>query len=47
MAIYALGITPLIMMKTELVIAKCGNIKMFVFADDFNVARKLRCLNIT
>ena len=39
MAIYALGITPLMMM-IELVTTKCNNIKMVTFAGDFTVAGK-------
>ena len=44
MAISALGITPLIMMMVELVSAKCDDIKMVAFADDFSAARKLKSL---
>ena len=44
MAIYALGITPLIMMMVELVRTKCGDIKMVAFADDFSAAGKLKSL---
>ena len=35
MAIYAIGITPLIMMMIELVTTRCDDIKMVAFADDF------------
>ena len=38
MAIYALGITPLIMMMAELVSTQCDNIKMVAVADDFSAA---------
>ena len=42
MAVYALGIVPLIMTMIELVTTKCNNIKMIVFADDIIAARKLK-----
>ena len=41
MAIYAIGITPLIMMMIELVTTTCDDIKMVAFADDFSAAGKL------
>ena len=44
MTIYALGVTPLIMVMVELVSTKCGDIKMAAFADDFSVAGKLKSL---
>ena len=40
MAIYALGITPIIIMMIELAITKCDDIKMVTFANDFNAAGK-------
>ena len=43
-AIYALGITPFIMMMVELVSTKCDDIKMVAFADDFGVAGELKSL---
>ena len=42
MAVYALGIIPLIMTMIELVTTKCNDIKMIVFADDIIAARKLK-----
>ena len=44
MAIYALGITPFIMMMVKLVSTKCYDIKMVAFADDLNAAGKLKSL---
>ena len=44
MAIYAIGITPLIMMKIELVTTRCDDIKMVAFADNFSAAGKLTSL---
>ena len=44
MAIYALGIIPLIMTMIESVTTKCNNIKMTVFADDIIATRKLKSL---
>ena len=44
MAIYAIGITPLIIMMIELVTTRCDDIKMVVFADDFSAAGKLTSL---
>ena len=44
MAIYAIGITPLIMMMIELVTIRRGDIKMVAFADDFSAAGKLASL---
>ena len=44
MAIYALGITPPIMMMVELVSTKRDDIKMVAFADDFSAAGKLKSL---
>ena len=44
MAIYALGITPLIMMMVELVSTKCDDIKMVEFVDNFSAAGKLKSL---
>ena len=41
MAIYAIGITPLIMMMIELVTTRCDDIKMIAFADDFSAVGKL------
>ena len=38
MAIYALGITALIMLMVELVSTKCDNIKVVAIADDFSAA---------
>ena len=44
MTIYAIGITPLIMMMFELVTTRCDDIKMVAFADDFSAAGKLTSL---
>ena len=44
MAIYAIGITPLIMMMIELVTTRCDDIKMVVFADDSSAAEQLTSL---
>ena len=44
MAIYALGITPFIMMMVKLVSTKCDDIKMVAFVDDLNAAGKLKSL---
>ena len=44
MAIYALGITPLIMTNPVLVTKICDNMKMVIFVDDFSVAGKLKSL---
>ena len=44
MAIYALGITPLIMMMVELVSTKCDDIKMVAFVEDFSAVGKLKFL---
>ena len=44
MAIYALGITPPIMMMVELVSTKRDDIKIVAFADDFSAAGKLQSL---
>ena len=44
MAIYALGINPLVMMMVELVSKKCDDIKMVAFADDFGAAGELKSL---
>ena len=44
MAIYALVITTLIMMMTELVTTKCEKKKMVAFVDDFSAAEKLKSL---
>ena len=44
MAIYALGITPFIMMMVELVSTKCDDIKMVAFVDDFSAAGQLKPL---
>ena len=44
MAIYALGITPLITMLIELVSPNCSDLKMVAFADDFSAAGKLKSL---
>ena len=41
MAIYAIGITPLIMMIIELVTTRCDDLKMVAFVDDFSAAGKL------
>ena len=43
-AIYALGMTPLIMVMVELVSTKCVEIKMVAFADGFSAAAKLKSL---
>ena len=43
-AIYALGMTPLIMVMVELVSTKCVDIKMVAFADGFSAAAKLKSL---
>ena len=43
-AIYALGITPSIMMMVELVSTKRDDKKMVAFADDFSAAGKLKSL---
>ena len=40
MAIYALGLTPLIMTMVESVSTKCDDMKMGTFADDFSIAGK-------
>ena len=45
MAIYALGMTPLIMVMVELVSTKCVDIKMVAFADGFSAAAKLKSLS--
>ena len=44
MAIYALGITPFIMMMVEFMSTKCDDIKMVAFVDDFSAAGKLKSL---
>ena len=44
MAIYALGITSIVMMMVELVSKKCDNIKTVAFADDFSAAGELKSL---
>ena len=44
MAIYALCITPLIMIMVELVSTKCGDIKIVTFSDDFSAAATLKSL---
>ena len=44
MAIYALVITTLIMMMTEIVTTKCEKKKMVAFVDDFSAAEKLKSL---
>ena len=44
MAIYALGITSLIMMMVELVSTKCDDMKMVTFADDFSATVKIKSL---
>ena len=44
MAIYAIGITPLITMMIELVTTRCDDIKMVAFADGFSAAGKLTSL---
>ena len=44
MIIYAIGITPLIMMIIEVVTIRCGDIKMVALADDFSAAGKLTSL---
>ena len=41
MAIYAIGITPLIIMMIELVTTRCDDIKMMAFADDFSAVGEL------
>ena len=41
MAIYAIGITPLIMMMIKLVTTRCDDINMLAFADDFSATGKL------
>ena len=38
--IYALSITPIIIMMIELVTTKCDDIKMVTFANDFSTAEK-------
>ena len=38
MAIYALGMTPLIMMMVQLVRIKCDDLKIVAFADNFSAA---------
>ena len=44
MTIYAIGITPLIMMMIDLVTTRCDDRKIVAFADDFSAAGKLTSL---